>query len=337
MAEPRLRNILARHVLRDLEGAGIATAPLLARSGLRRAQLNRDEGWIPYRGHALFLEAAAAATGNPFFGIELARRFDPRDLGTLAYIGLSCRTLEDALLNLERYMSVQTEAWRLDLVFEGDAAILSLEAVRPDLRDLEQAAESTVASLVYGYQFFLSEPLGPREIRFAHRRRDDKPAQRYQELLGCPVIFGGESCHILIDRDAMRRQITTADDRLLAILQAYCKEVLKHHAPGRSDLVLRIQQGIVDLLPSGRARAKVVAGNLGMTERTMHRRLAAENTGFGQIHERLRRDLALKYVLEERLNLQQIAYLLGYSDQSAFSVAFRRWTDRTPSEMRQEG
>ena len=94
---------------------------------------------------------------------------------------------------------------------------------------------------------------------------------------------------------------------------------------------------LIDLFPSGRARAKVVAGNLGMTERTMHRRLASENTSFGQIHERLRRDLALKYVREEKLNLQQIAYLLGYSDQSAFSVAFRRWTDRTPTEMRQGG
>lgn len=337
MAEPRLRNILARHVLRELEAAGIATAPLLARSGLKRAQVNRDEGWIAYRGHALFLEAAAAATNDAFFGLELARRFDPRDLGTLAYIGLSCRTLEDALLNIERYMPVQTEAWQLDLVFEDDAAILSLEAARPDLLELEQAAESTVASLVYGYQFFLSEPLAPREIHFAHRRRDAKPLERYRQMLGCPIAFAKDSCRIIIARDAMRRQITTADDRLLAILQAYCNEVLKHHAHGRSDLVLRLQQAIIDLFPSGRARAKVAASNLGMTERTMHRRLAAENTSFGQIHERLRRDLALKYVREEKLNLQQIAYLLGYSDQSAFSVAFRRWTDRTPTEIRQGG
>src|SRR5690606_26549369 len=116
---------------------------------------------------------------------------------------------------------------------------------------------------------------------------------RYEAMLGCPVAFAEHSCRILIDRDAMRRQITTADDRLLAILQAYCEEVLKHHAPGHSDLILRIQQAIVDHLPSGRARAKVVAGTLGMTERTMHRRLASENTSFGQIHERLRRDLAL--------------------------------------------
>jgi AraC-like DNA-binding protein len=81
-------------------------------------------------------------------------------------------------------------------------------------------------------------------------------------------------------------------------------------------------------------RAIKVAERLAMTERTMHRRLAEEGTSFSDIHESLCRDLAEKCLREEKLNLKKIAFLLGYSDQSAFSVAFKRWTGKSPMEFR---
>lgn len=333
---PKIRNIVARHVLKDLRHAGVAAEPLLEEAGLQTYQINRDDGWLPYVGHAVLLEAAARELDDRFYGINLSRRFDPRDLGALAYVGLSSRTLDDALRNLERYMQVQTEAWSLDLILETRTATLELTPLRPEFFDYQQAAETFVGGLIYGYQFFLSEPLAPRMVHFVHSRQSNKDQRRYEELLGCPVDFNHNRAQIVLDRKSLSLPISTADDRLLHVLQSYCEQVLKQHRPLNPELLPRIHRTIVDLLPSGRARAKLVASELGMSERTMHRRLAAEGTSFTEILDRLRRDLADKYVKDGTLNLQKIAFLLGYADQSAFSVAFRRWTGRSPKEVRND-
>ena len=90
----------------------------------------------------------------------------------------------------------------------------------------------------------------------------------------------------------------------------------------------------MDLLPQGQARAKVIAADLGLSDRTLARRLSALGTSFDRTLDRLRHQLALKYVTGSDLSLTQVAFLLGYSNQPAFSLAFRRWTGRAPSQMR---
>ena len=90
----------------------------------------------------------------------------------------------------------------------------------------------------------------------------------------------------------------------------------------------------MDLLPRGQARAKVVATDLGLSDRTLTRRLGALGTSFDGLLDNLRHRLALKYVMQSDLSLTQVAFLLGYANQPAFSFAFKRWTGRTPSETR---
>ena len=96
-----------------------------------------------------------------------------------------------------------------------------------------------------------------------------------------------------------------------------------------------MEQRIVELLPQGGARATVIATELGVSQRTLIRQLAALGTSFSDLLDRLRKDLALKYVSETDLSLAQVAFLLGYANPPAFSLAFKRWTGRAPMELRQ--
>jgi AraC-like DNA-binding protein len=331
---PKVRNTVAKQIFQELSEAGIAAEPLLKQAGLQTYQINREDGWVSFESHACLLEAAAREFADPYFGLHLAKRIDPRDYGALAYVGLSSRTLHDALLNLERYLTVQTEAWNIDVLLEQRSAVLQITPLCSSFDGHTQAAEAAVASMIYAYQFFLGEPLAPLEVRFIHSLGSSRQLSRYEELLGCPVRFTQNRCQIVLDRKSLLLPIGTADDRLLKILKSYCEHVLEQHKLAHSDLIAKIKQTIVELLPSGRAKAKLVASELGMTERTMHRRLADEGTSFTEIHERLRRGLAEKYIAEHKLSLQQVAFVLGYADQSAFSVAFKRWTGRTPKEVR---
>jgi AraC-like DNA-binding protein len=331
---PKVRNTVVRNVCGDLRKAGVNIEPLLEASGLARHMLKDDDGWLAYESHARFLENAAHVLKDPYYGLNLASRVEPREFGALAYIGLSSRTLGDALRNLERYLSIHTEAYRIRLLFDAEKAIIAIRPTRPDYSSYAQAAETGVGILVRAYQYFLGYPLHPLEVAFAHDLAQDRSRSQIERMLGCPVAFSSAQAQIALERDALSQRIGTADDHLLKILKEHCSSVLKQQKSDQTTLAARVSHAVADLLPSGRARAKFVAQELGMTERTLHRRLAQESTSFGEIHERLCSQLARKYLSEQRLTVKQVAFLLGYSDQSAFGVAFRRWTGQTPREAR---
>jgi len=113
--------------------------------------------------------------------------------------------------------------------------------------------------------------------------------------------------------------------------------VLRDYGCHDEGLLPKVERTVMDLLPQGQARAKVIAEQLGLSDRTLTRRLSDLGTSFDGILDRLRHQLALKYVTGSDLSLTQVAFLLGYANQSAFTLAFRRWTGKAPSEMRHFG
>ena len=128
--------------------------------------------------------------------------------------------------------------------------------------------------------------------------------------------------------------IATADCRLLKILRAHSEAILKERGTRKVGLVQKVERRIVDLLSKGAAKAKVVATDLGTSERTLTRKLAAAGTSFNEVLDRLRHQLALKYLTASDLHLNEVAFLLGYANQPAFNAAFRRWSGKSPSELR---
>lgn len=332
---PKVRNIAAQIVLKALQAAGIAAAPLLKEAGIPQSQIEQDGGWLPYISHARLLELAAKALDDPFLGLRLVKRIDPRDLGAFGYVGLSSRTFGDALLNLKNYAKVQTEAWSIGISKDDETASITFSPARPEFSSYRQATEVVVGGLIHIYQRFLGRPLSPVRISFLHA--PPKTLEGYEQLLACPVSFRQKRCEVVLYRMALDLPIGTADDKLLKILKQHCEEVLAKPRSSRSDLVVQVRQATSDLLPSGRAKASLVAREIGMTERTLHRRLADEGSSFSDILDNLRHELAVKYIQEETLNFKRIAFLLGYADQSAFSVAFKRWTGQTPKELKGSG
>jgi AraC-like DNA-binding protein len=123
--------------------------------------------------------------------------------------------------------------------------------------------------------------------------------------------------------------IVSGDSQLLKILTAHADDLLaeRYSAIGLQGMVANQLAG---LLPSGEARAAVVARQLGMSPRSLTRHLADERTTFGEILEPLRRRLASRYLADDRMSVQQIAWLLGYSEVGAFNHAYKRWTGTTP-------
>jgi AraC-like DNA-binding protein len=121
---------------------------------------------------------------------------------------------------------------------------------------------------------------------------------------------------------------------LLTILRAHCEEVLSRRSEQTPTLEERVERLIADRLTKGGARLESTATELGMSPRTLSRRLAEQRSTFNAIVEGLRKELALRLLQDSDLVLTEIAFLLGYTEVSTFSHAFKRWTGRSPAAFR---
>jgi len=331
---PHVRNISVRLVFESLEQARVDTEPLLAQAGLQTCDIFKDDGWVPFYSHARFIDAAAEVLNDPYFALKLSDKIHLREFGALTYIVISSKTLEDLLHNLKRYMRVVTEAWNLDIAVGDKEVVLEIIPDDPDFFKYQLATEWLLINLIHEYQLSLAKTLAPLRVCFVAPLAQNKSLSVYKKMFGCPVSFGQKRCLIILDRNDLQLPIKSSDDRLLQVLKQHCDQLLFEHEFAQSDFTLKVRKHIIDLLPSGRAKASFVADKLNMTQRTLLRRLADEGTNYSEILEAIRHELAMKYIREKRLSLKQIAYLLGYSDQSAFSVAFKRWNGCTPKAAR---
>jgi AraC-like DNA-binding protein len=140
---------------------------------------------------------------------------------------------------------------------------------------------------------------------------------------------------LVLDPASLTVPVVNADARLLDLLRRYSDDLLARRAR-KDDLVARAERWILENLHTGDVGAARLARTLGMSDRTLARRLAADGLTPAGLVDGLRRQLANRYLAEHAFPLARITYLLGYSDLSAFTRAFRRWTGQTPSRWRAE-
>jgi AraC-like DNA-binding protein len=322
-----------RQAARFLESEGYPREPLLRESGLLHHDIESRQARIPFECQARLMELAASVTGDDCFGLHFALTRDVRDAGLLGYVGIASKTVVEALQNLIRYHRVFSEAGSLEFRLGAETGQLTWRPLVLIPANDRQAREFTGALLVRAYRQLSGRNLTPRRVWFTHPR-DDRLAE-FERLLNAPTRFGQERNLLEWSRADLETPIPTADDRLLAILRDYCEEILRQRSTQAGGLLERVEREIADRLARGEAQAASVAGSLGMSTRTLARRLNEAGTSFAGVLDALRRDLALRYLQDKTLSLTEIAFLLGYSEVSAFNHAFKRWTGQTPSGARE--
>ena len=330
---PTIDAIWARRVCEKLQADGISVEEILTRAGIKPNLLVLKGARIAFRQHARLLQLVAETTGNTCFGLEFAaRHMDPRDNGLLAYAALSSRTFGEALMVATRYVHVLNEAVEPRVIPWSRGLLLIFHFLESRASDLQQAVEFGIANLVRTSRFLTGTALQPVQVTFLHTRRQD--VQRFEEFFGCSVRFGERRNSVTFSQDNLALPLGTTDERLHGILIDYCNEVLARRANCSPDLRQMVEKSITTLLPQGEVRLQRVAPALGMSVRTLGRRLAASGITFAQILDGLRHDLAVRYLQDPDIPLSQVAFLLGYSEVSGFVHAFRRWTGSTPGAWR---
>jgi len=324
----------ARYVAEDLRRAGIAIDGPLKEVGLRRADLQDPEARIAYAAFVGLIERAALLLSEPAYGLKLGAAHEVRDNGLIGFIALNSPTLGDALANVERYVGVTNEG--VDAVFERDGAGMALRfrETDPSLRGLRHNSEQAAATIAKGARELTHRRAAPLRVEFMHGR-PNAPID-YEGMLGCPVRFQSQWDGVVFSDETLRLPVSGADHKLLRALESACRRIVGR-APRRLDLVHSVREYVVQHLAKGAVPFDAVARHLGMSGKTLERRLGERETSYRALVDGVRFDLAKHYLEDTDLRLQQIAYLLGYSEPAPLVRAFRRWAGCTPRQYRATG
>jgi AraC-like DNA-binding protein len=175
-------------------------------------------------------------------------------------------------------------------------------------------------------------PLKPDRVQFMHHREAIAP--ELAAFFGSKVSFGADTDEVVFATTLQTTPVVSADPYLNRLLITYCEEALSHRGACYGPFRSSVENAIAPLLPHGNAQAGEIARRLGMTRRTLSRRLSSEGLTFSEVLEALRTDLAKRHLADKSLSISEIAWLLGYREVSAFTHAFKRWTGKSPREVR---
>ena len=311
--------------------AGIAPEELYRRVALDPALLVDPDGRIPYAQLVALYEQAARLTGDRAFGLHLSERTSPRVFDVLGYVVMNSPTLGEALRRVVRYHSIWNDG--AEYVFDVDGPVVRLGYRYYGLKaeDCRQDCELTLALVVEFGRVMTGFEWSPSEVSFQHPRPAD--VSEHQRIFRGPVYFSRPVNELVFASSLLDRHLNGADPGLCHVLERHAEELLAR-LPRRGGLTDDVRQLICEALGGGDPGLEAVAQQLGLSARTLQRKLKEEGTSHQNLLDEIRRDLSRRYLREREMAICEVAYLLGFSEPSAFHRAFRRWTGRTPAEFR---
>ena len=267
--------------------------------------------------------------GDPAVGVRSADHIHPSHFGALGYAWMASSSLLTGFRRLQRYgrMFNDFESWLID---EGrDEVAMTLQFSAP-IRRPDEVADSFVAGLTALCRLNYGQQLNPDRVMLARPAPDD-PSPWFG-FFRCSVEFNADANRLVLSITKASKPLSGSDPQMVALHE----QVIERYLAGldRGDILNRARVEIADQLPSGGLTEDSVAGALNMTKRTLHRKLRDHGESFRSLLEGVRRRLVMGYLGDAELTLTEIAFLLGFSDASSFSRAFRRWFETTPSIAR---
>jgi len=319
-----------RMLWRYLDARKVDADALFTRCGLNPSLIHESRTRFPYHLLCKAYIEASVVTLNENIGLDFAKYFSPLDLNALGVTFLSSGTLIEACQRLLRYEAVVNSNMMYSIIKSADR--IDLISEEPDVPEdaVRIVEDSRTAVLVEMCRMGLDKELDPVEIAFTYP--EPKSTGEYFGVFRCPVKFSQPVSRISLNMaDAVRP--FTASNRELAINSNQIVESMMKDLT-QSDIISQVKRAIIEQLPSGTPSEEDIARRVFVSSRTLQRRLADESTNFRTLVLEVRREMAEKYIANKTMPLAEISYMLGFSDTSSFSRAFKQWTGHPPVAFR---
>jgi AraC-like DNA-binding protein len=316
-------------LLEYLENEGFDLKTILARVGIPESALEDTKTRFPKRRFQALWQVASEATGDPAIALRVSTMVKASALGIIGYLASASESRRNAFELVKGLTPLLWEDVECDLETGSEVAF-----IRCSTGSSPEARRFTTEYAI-GLTVTMSRVLGagrsdPLEARFSYSA--PAYADEYERILRLPIRFDAGEDGVLFPISMMDSLNPSADAALRQLLEGYAADQLAK-IPTSAQFSQRIRACILSMLPLGGLTADTVAAQFSMSNRTLRRRLQQEATSYQEILDDVRAELAGHYLAKEKRGIDEVAFLLGFSDPSAFTKAFRRWTGQTPANF----
>lgn len=311
---------------------GVSATRLCVAAGLAPDALSALPDSIPAQRYIALLGAGARLAQDPHFGLHVGEKVRPSTYSAYGMVLLACSSFGHAMELTQRYESLAHDLGKSALALEGERARYEWIPYYPDAN--RHLVESVFAGIRVFGSWMAGQPLQAHAMRFRHPDAGADPAE-YRRVLGVMPEFGAATNCAVIDAALLAMPVPNADTSLLPLLQGHAERQLEQRARDGAGIAARVRAALLRRLPHGDTRLAPVAAELGLSARTLQRKLAEAGSSFQGEFDAVRFGLARDYLRRRELGLVDIAFKLGFQEQSAFTHAFREWSGMNPGAWRE--
>jgi AraC-like DNA-binding protein len=322
---------VARALMDFAESRGGSRAALAERSLIDPTDLQNDDDRVPLERYESLMKAAKELCNDPALALHFGESIDLAEIALPSIVGAYAQTMAEGFAQLNRYARLSVD---VDSAVNGDRFVLSrtdgnlwLIDTRTNANLFPELTESTFARMVCSYRRSLADQQIVKALHVTH----PEPPYRaeYERIFRAPLFFGSDKNALLLAEAAMAQRPPFASRAVHGVLTAHANGLLEQ-LDNSTSTRSRVEVVLVPILHSGRTSMNVVARKLGLSRGTLLRRLKSEGVTFQQVLDELRRKTALGHLNREGMSVRKTARLVGFSESSAFSRAFKRWTGLSP-------
>jgi AraC-like DNA-binding protein len=292
--------------------------------------LENGKSAIDLSAYVSLMENAARLTSNDNFGLDYGQEFTPERLGLIGMLAVTSPDLGAALSNFAELFPFHQQATQTRLARQGAYARLEYRILDGDIIDRRQDAELTMGMFANVMRHCLGRHWSPEEVHCEHLRPEAWRA--HERAFNASFHFGQRTNALVFKAADLDRPMPRADMQRFARLREELISIAKD--TGKLGIVDRVKSEIRSCLPDNDGSIETVADALGLPRWTLQRRLERQGWSFSGLVDRVRQELALHYLRQPFVSITEIAFMLGYSELSAFSRAFKRWEAISPQDYR---
>ncbi|MEP1213769.1 MAG: AraC family transcriptional regulator [Marinobacter sp.] len=324
-----------RQYVRAANARGIDTGSLFTKADLDPSNLQTDDGRINGEQFQVFIRLLCEESNNPILGLETGDFVQPGSYSVVGYITMSCATLGEAVARIAPFEKLVGDMGTTSLSMNGDDLKLTWNCNYTDPVIRPQMVDNIFASWI-NYARWLADDnkASPSSVHLRRSSPGPELEQAYTERWGCPVRFCAGEDAIVLHKALLNTPLRQPDPLLRKTLEAHA---LSQLATLETDTALthRVKHSIRRQLMHGITRQDMVADHLGMTSRTLQRKLSQEGVSYQQLLDEVRQGMAEDFLTNSELGIPDIALRLGYSETTSFHRKFKAETGKTPGEFRQ--
>ena len=310
---------------------GLDTEQILQSARLDRATVQDPDARIPIEQSEALWKKAYELSGDPNLALHAIEVLPFGAYKVIDLIATCAPTIGEALAKVSDYFPIIHGFVRLPYTFGDGFVTFAAEAPSRPSTITRPYAEYVLAAVFLRARIATNRNFPLMRIEFRHPRPAD--IREHERIFECPVVFDAAACQMVIARDVWDTPRTGSDAALFSVLDTHARMLIDQR-PGIDDTVGRVRRAIETELSGGDPKLESIAKQLAMSPRTLQRRLRDQGVIFNDVLDGMRMRAAKSYLAQRDIAGSEVAYLLGFTEQSSFNRAFKRWSGQTPTEYR---